>query len=138
MIRPTELEFYQEFLSIETLERRPDLRLKVTFDRSGVLVIKLGLEAFNLLDAKIVNSTVDFHVLALSENHSSITCRQECLQGLQSLLPQIRPFSIKHLVVVDYHVIELLAVGRRGGPRSGKRLLLCHHINCFLVALLNF
>ena len=51
MIRPTELEFYQEFLSIETLERRPDLRLKVTFDRSGVLVIELGLEAFNLLDA---------------------------------------------------------------------------------------
>ena len=94
VISPAQLELYQEFLTAEVLESRSNLRLEVTLDRFGVLVVELGLEPLDLLNAEVVDSRIDFHVLLLREDHPPITRRQERLQRLESVLPQVAPLLV--------------------------------------------
>ena len=80
--------------------------LAVGSNRFGVAVIKLGLKAFDLLDAEFVHLGVYLHVLLLRhEDIFRVPCREVVLEGNQRLLPQVFPLSCEHLVVVNDNVI---------------------------------
>ena len=111
VVPPSQVKFLQKLFAFEVLKARLDLLLQVFGNGLGISCIQFSLEAFNLLDAQIVDFGVDLHVLHLGElDLVAVSRGEELLQGLNCFLSQIGPLLVQHVMVVYYHIVGLLTV----------------------------